>query len=59
MIHRKIRSLTSSPLGEAIFTTISVMSKLERVKGGLRKSRDNGKWLGRPESEAGTDKIVE
>ncbi len=44
------------------------MSKLERgimaervkgVKGGLRKARANGKWLGRPESEADTDKIVE
>ena len=56
---------TSSPLGEAIFTIISAMSKLERdiiaerVKGGLRKARANGKRLGRPESEADTDKIVE
>ncbi len=56
---------TSSPLGEAIFTIISAMSKLERdiiaerVKGGLRKARVNGKRLGRPESEADTDKIVE
>ena len=39
---------TSSPLGEAIFTIISAMSKLERdiiaerVKGGLRKAR--GRW---------------
>lgn len=56
---------TSSPLGEAIFTIISAMSKLERdiiaerVKGGLRKARANGKRLGRPESEADTDRIVE
>ncbi len=56
---------TSSPLGEAIFTIISAMSKLERdiiaerVKGGLRKARANGKRLGRPESEVDTDKIVE
>ncbi len=56
---------TSSPLGEAIFTIISAMSKLERdiiaerVKGGLRKARVNGKRLGRPESKADTDKIVE
>ncbi len=56
---------TSSPLGEAIFTIISAMSKLERdiiaerVKGGLRKARANGKRLGRPRSEVDTDKIVE
>ncbi len=56
---------TSSPLGEAIFTIISAMSKLERdiiaerVKGGLRKARANGKRLGRPKSEVDTDKIVE
>ncbi len=56
---------TSSPLGEAIFTIISAMSKLERdiiaerVKGGLRKARANGKRLGRPKSEVDTDRIVE
>ena len=56
---------TSSPLGEAIFTIISAMSKLERdiiverVKGGLRKASANGKRLGRPESEVDTDKIFE
>ncbi len=56
---------TSSPLGEAIFTIISAMSKLERdiiaerVKGGLRRAKANGKRLGRPRSEVDTDKIVE
>ncbi len=56
---------TSSPLGEAIFTIISAMSKLERdiiaerVKGGLRKARANGKQLGRPKSEVDTDKVIE
>ncbi len=56
---------TSSPLGEAIFTIISAMAKLERdiiaerVKGGLRKAKANGKCLGRPKSEVDTDKIVE
>ena len=56
---------TSSPLGEAIFTIISAMSKLERdiiaerVKGGLRKAKDNGKRLGRPRSKIDTDKLVE
>ncbi len=56
---------TSSPLGEAIFTIISAMSKLERdiiaerVKGGLRKAKANGKRLGRPKSEIDTDKVIE
>ncbi len=56
---------TSSPLGEAIFTIISAMSKLERdiiaerVKGGLRKARANGKQLGRPKSEVDIDKLAE
>jgi DNA invertase Pin-like site-specific DNA recombinase len=56
---------TSCPLGEAIFTIISAMSKLERdiiaerVKGGLRKARANGKRLGRPESDVDTDKMIE
>jgi len=56
---------TSSPLGEAIFTIISAMSKLERdiiaerVKGGLRKARANGKRLGRPKSEVDTVKVIE
>ncbi len=31
----------------------------ERVKGGLRKAKANGKRLGRPKSEVDTDKIVE
>jgi len=56
---------TSSPLGEAIFTIISAMSKLERdiiaerVKGGLRKARANGKRLGRPKNEVDTGKVIE
>ena len=56
---------TSSPLGEAIFTIISAMSKLERdiiaerVKGGLRKARANGKRLGRPNSDVDINKIIE
>ena len=55
---------TSSPLGEAIFTIISAMSKLERdiiaerVKGGLRKARANGKRLGRPKSVIDIDKLA-
>jgi DNA invertase Pin-like site-specific DNA recombinase len=41
------------------------MSKLERdiiaerVKGGLRKARANGRQLGRPKSEVDTDKVIE
>ena len=54
---------TSSPLGEAIFTIISAMSKLERdiiaerVKGGLRKARAKGKRLGRPKSRVDTNRF--
>jgi len=56
---------TSSPLGEAIFTIISAMSKLERdiiaerVKGGLRKAKASGKRLGRPETGVDADKVIE
>ncbi len=56
---------TSSPLGEAIFTIISAMSKLERdiiaerVKGGLRKAKANGKRLGRPNGDVDIDKVID
>ena len=56
---------TSSPLGEAIFTIISAMATLERdiiaerVRGGLRKARANGKRLGRPKNGVDTDKVIE
>jgi len=45
---------TSSPLGSAIFTIISAVAQLERdiiaerVKAGLRRAKENGKKLGRP-----------
>ncbi len=56
---------TSSPLGEAIFTIISAMATLERdiiaerVRGGLRKARANGKRLGRPKHTVDTEKVIE
>ncbi len=56
---------TSSPLGEAIFTIISAMATLERdiiaerVRGGLRKAKANGKRLGRPKNKVDTDKVIE
>lgn len=56
---------TSSPLGEAIFTIIGAMSKLERdiiaerVKGGLRKAIANGTKLGRPQVEVDLNKMAE
>ena len=31
----------------------------ERVRGGLRKARANGKKLGRPKDEVDTDKVIE
>ncbi len=46
---------TSSPLGSAIFTIISAVAQLERdiiaerVKMGLRRAKENGKRLGRPQ----------
>jgi len=46
---------TSSPLGSAIFTIISAVAQLERdiiaerVKAGLRRAKDRGKRLGRPQ----------
>ncbi len=56
---------TSSPLGEAIFTIISAMATLERdiiaerVRGGLRKARANGKRLGRPNGDVDIDKVLD
>ncbi len=56
---------TSSPLGEAIITIISAMAKLERdiiaerVKGGLRKAKANGKRLGRPKNEVDANKVID
>jgi len=49
---------TSSPLGSAIFTIISAVAQLERdiiaerVKAGLRRAKDRGKRLGRPQGTA-------
>ncbi len=49
---------TSSPLGGVIFTIISAVAQLERdiiaerVKAGLRRSRERGKRLGRPKKKA-------
>ncbi len=56
---------TSSPLGEAIFTIISAMAKLERdiiaerVRGGLRKALAKGRKLGRPKSKFDANKVIE
>ncbi len=55
---------TSSPLGEAIFTIISAMSKLERDiiaerKWGLRKAKASEERLGRPKIKVDTDKVME
>ncbi len=49
---------TSSPLGSAIFTIISAVAQVERdiiaerVKAGLRRAKENGKRLGRPQGTA-------
>jgi len=54
---------TYSPLGSAIFTIISAVAQLERdiiaerVKAGLRRARNNGKALGRPEVEVDVKRL--
>jgi len=54
---------TSSPLGSAIFTIISAVAQLERdiiaerVKAGLRRARENGKKLGRPQVEVDLERV--
>ena len=55
---------TSSPIGEAMFTIISAMAKLERdiiverVKAGMRKAKEQGKRLGRPKAMVDVDTII-
>ena len=39
---------TSSPMGKAIFTVISVIAESERVRAGIAKARANGTPHGRP-----------
>ena len=54
---------TSSPLGEAIFTIIAAMAKLERdiiaerVRAGLRRARAAGKRLGRRPLDVDEDEL--
>jgi len=56
---------TSSPLGSAIFTIISAVAQLERdiiaerVKAGLRRAKENGKKLGRPQGSTVTHRHTE
>ena len=55
---------TSSPIGEAMFTIIGAMAKLERdiiverVKSGMRKAKEQGKRLGRPKAAVDIDGIL-
>jgi DNA invertase Pin-like site-specific DNA recombinase len=55
---------TSSPIGEAMFTIISAMAKLERdiiverVKAGMRKAKEQGKRIGRPKAVVDVDNII-
>ena len=55
---------TSSPIGEAIFVIISAMAKLERdiiverVKAGMRKAKEQGKRIGRPQAIVDVDSII-
>jgi len=55
---------TSSPIGEAMFTIIGAMAKLERdiiverVKAGMRKAKEQGKRIGRPKTAVDIDGIL-
>ena len=54
---------TSSPLGKAMFTIVSAISELERniiverVKGGIRRAKENGKILGRPRLDLNVEEL--
>ncbi len=54
---------TGSPLGEAMFTIVSAMAQLERdiirerVKAGLRRAKEKGIRLGRPELQVDMVKV--
>jgi len=53
-----------SPMGEAMFTIIAAISKLERdiiaerVKSGLRRAKSQGTRLGRPRASVDVDRVV-
>jgi DNA invertase Pin-like site-specific DNA recombinase len=55
---------TSSPIGEAMFTVIGAMAKLERdliserVRAGMRKAKADGKKVGRPPIEVDIEKVL-
>lgn len=54
---------TSSPLGKAIFTIVSAIAELERniiverVRGGIRRAKQNGKVLGRPRLDLNVEEL--
>jgi DNA invertase Pin-like site-specific DNA recombinase len=56
---------TSSALGQALFTIVSVVAELERnlirerVAAGIRNARENGKKLGRPKCAVERERILE
>jgi DNA invertase Pin-like site-specific DNA recombinase len=55
---------TTTPMGEAMFTIISAMAKLERdiivqrVKAGMRKAKEKGKRIGRPKIKVDVETIM-
>jgi DNA invertase Pin-like site-specific DNA recombinase len=54
---------TGSPLGKAMFTIVSAIAELERniiverVKGGIRRAKANGKILGRPRLDLNVEEL--
>lgn len=55
---------TTTPMGEAMFSIIAAMAKLERdiiverVKAGMRKAKEKGKQIGRPNVNVDVDSII-
>jgi len=55
---------TTTPMGEAMFSIIAAMAKLERdiiverVKAGMRKAKEKGKRIGRPKAKVDIDNIL-
>lgn len=55
---------TSTPLGQALFTIVAAVARLERdlirerVSAGVRKARAHGKQLGRPRRIVNQEEIV-
>ena len=56
---------TSGPMGKAMFTIIGAMAELERgitverIRGGLRRAKEKGKTLGRPQVTISQERLTD